>query len=586
MNSRWIRWAVVGLLGMSTGVGAVFQSGPNGKPMRWNMNFYDAGLFPDQNPQTLAIRYHVASEGWSAANRVKELDSIRAAFALWESVPGTKVKFEESTPVSGINDISYLDGVNMVVWLNSNRMINGGLTHFPFGVTGITVLAGSGSDEIIAEADIVLNRDLPWFTEFEPGRNSGINVESVVLHEIGHWLGLNHAAVGGATMFWYATPGIGATAGLSSDDVVGVRAVYPAAGTQYARISGTISLNGAGFKGAVVTAEDPQGRVVAAVVSRNGGAYEMAGLPAGELRLRVTPLDPGASGDGYLVRGADLDTTTNFEFNSVGTDFLPKTNEVVTLAAGQSVTRNLALTAGIPPFRITETRRYLTPEGLSSGDETPQLRPGQTNAWVAVYVPGLAAGPATLRLTGDGIEYGTTEVAPKALRQLTRVQVPVSVSSNAAPGLRSLQLTVNGYTAWANGFVEILPTTYDFNGDGLDDLFQRKYFSPFTRAEARPTVDFDGDGFSNAREAAMGSDPTDRNSVNYRITSVKQTVSGTTLTWESGLGKKYQVLSRSRLENSPWEVVATGIASAGETTQWTDGRPGTEQRFYRVGDAP
>lgn len=84
----------------------------------------------------------------------------------------------------------------------------------------------------------------------------------------------------------------------------------------------------------------------------------------------------------------------------------------------------------------------------------------------------------------------------------------------------------------------------------------------------------------------MGSDPTDRNSVNYRITSVKQTVSGTTLTWESGLGKKYQILSRSRLENSPWEVVATGITSAGETTQWTDGRPGTEQRFYRVGDAP
>jgi len=567
--------------------GAVFQSGPNGKPMRWNLDFYDAGLFPDQNPQTLAIRYHVPTEGWSTANRTNELNSIRAAFALWQSVPGVRVKFEESTPLNGVTDVSFQDGVNMVVWLRSNRMINGGLTHFPFGATGMTILAGTGTDEIIAEADIVLNRDLPWFTEFDPQRTSGINVESVVLHEVGHLLGLNHAAVGGATMFWYASPGIAATAGLSTDDVSGIRTVYGVNGAATGKVAGTISVNGSGLKGAVVIAEDAQGRVVAAVMSRNGGNYEMAGLPPGDFRLRVTPLDPGGAGsDGYLVRGADLDTTSNFEFNSVVTDFLPRTNEAVTVQAGKTTSRNVAVAAGVPPFRITETRRFPSAEGLSSGDECIQLRPGQTNAWLAVYVPALAAVSAVLRVSGEGLEYGVTEITPKALRQLTRVQVPVSVASNAVAGLRSIALTVNGFTAWANGFVEILPEVYDFNGDGLDDLFQRRYFSPFTRVEAGPAVDPDGDGFNNAREAVMGSDPTNQKSVNYRIVSVKQALEGTTVTWESAPGRKYQVSSRARLENSAWEVVANGVVAAGELTHWLDVRPALVQRFYRVADAP
>jgi Matrixin len=566
---------------------AVFQRGPNGKPLRWNLNFYDTSLFPDQNPQTLAIRYHLSTEAWSAANRDRELDAIRDAFAIWQSVPGIRYQFEEASMVSGVQDVNSVDGINMVVWLPSNRMLDGGSIFFPSGVSGLTLLSGSTADEIIAEADIVLNRDLQWFTEFNPSRTAVNHVETVALHEIGHLLGLNHAAVGGSTMFWHISDAVGASSGLSSDELTGIRAVYGQAAGVTGRLLGSVTSGGVGVKGAVVVVEDSEGRLVGSAVSRIGGTYEVGGLAPGVYRVRVIPLDPGTLGrDSYLVRGEDLDVTMANEFAGVAPEFLPLTVDGVTVKPGQDTTCALAVTAGAQPFRITETRRYLDPSGFSSGDDTIQLSPGQTNASVAVYVPNLQATEGTLRITGAGLTFGPTEFKPGSLRKLTRVQVPVSVAPDALPGVRSLFLTVNGHTAWANGFVEILPAFPDFNFDGLNDLFQRRYFSPFTRKEAAPASDPDGDGYTNVREERMGSDPTDKASVNYRIVSVKRWVDRTVITWESGIGQTYRVWSRVRLDGATWELRATGIRSSGELTEWTDTQPGTEQRFYRVENLP
>lgn len=568
--------------------GAVSQYAPNGRPLRWNFDSFDAALAPVQNPTTLAIRYTLAAEGFSTTNRTAELNAVRAAFAQWQAVPGTKVKFEESGSAFFPSDINPFDGQNVVVWLNANRFVNGNTTFFPITARGLTFLSTSDFDETIAEADIVLNRSLAWTTDFNSVALGPMFVEGVALHEIGHLLGFNHATLGGATLFWTGAGGIDHSAGLSQDEITGLRALYgtTASSATVGRLTGTVTLNGAAILGAVITVEDSNGNALASTPSLANGSYALAGLPPGSYTVRVTPLDPPTSGDTYLVRGNELDISAGGRWNSSTTAFLPLTNTTVTITANATTTRNLAVSAGTPAFRIVEMRNGTNPVSRAAGDLCVQLKPGIAGQTVGVFVPGLTATNVSLRLTGGGLQYGAVEVIPTALRALTLVQVPVTVATNAAPGLRSLALTANGFTAWANGFAEVLPETPDFNFDGLDDRFQRRYFDPFTQSGAGPEQDPDADGFVNRREASMGSDPTKASSVNWRITSVKLSAQGTTVSWDSAPGRKYQVYARDNLAGATWQAVGAVLTVAGESGQYLDARPTDSLRFYQVRDVP
>lgn len=585
MNASQLFLLIVGAaLGWEANA-AVLRFADNGLPLRWNINQYDPDLLPDQNPATLAIRYHLMSEGWSPANRTRELDAIRTAFTQWQAVPGLRLKFEEGASVSGVTDVDASDFKNTVVWLHGNRFINQNHTFFSTFATGITVLTGSITDEIIAEADIALNSDMEWFTDFSSQSFEGQFVEAVALHEIGHFIGLNHSPAGGATLFSSTTGGINSTAGLSVDDMTAALALYgdPATLKTRSTLKGTVTAGSTPVLGAVVSVEDATGTLLASTVTRADGSYQLPALPAGASLVRVTPLD-GATANG-LVSGPEIDTSDRNEYSAAATGFLPNPAQPVSLPGGGTVSWNWTVTNGAAPFRIAKTRRLLTPEDRTAGANCVQLKPGLTNAWVGVYLPSFVATNADLRITGDGLTFGPTVVVPKALAGMTLVHAPVNVAATAAPGLRSVSVTASGYTAWAIGFVEVQPAVPDFNFDGLDDRFQRRYWSPFTRTEAAPSADPDGDGFVNRREYVMGSDPTNAASVNYRITKVKLDGTGTTVTWESAPGRRYQVYRRSGLDGAIlWIPVGTAVLAVGETAQILDSQPTQTLGFYQVRD--
>ena len=56
-----------------------------GNPLRWNLAATNTANHTNVfNPNTLAIRYFLASDAWSATNTAAELNAVRAAFAQWQ----------------------------------------------------------------------------------------------------------------------------------------------------------------------------------------------------------------------------------------------------------------------------------------------------------------------------------------------------------------------------------------------------------------------------------------------------------------------------------------------------------------------
>lgn len=569
------------VLGSLTSSAYVLDYAKGGSMRRWALTGVAA---PTNvvNRTTHAIRYFLAGRGWSATNTTAELNSIRASFDQWQSISGTSLKFEEGGVLFGpINETS--DGTNLIFWA-TNTLVNGGLDDIT-GSLGVTFSHFTPGANVMTEADLVLNGvEFSWFTDFNDKYNANFFTEGTLLHEIGHFIGLNHSPVGGATMLWEGGNGVGPQAGLSSDEIAAVRFLYPPASAgSFGALKGTVTASGVNVLGASVIVEDSTGNVVAGTVTRTNGTYDLQNLSAGSYKVRVCPLDD-TSGN-WLVAGEDIAG----EFSTASTTFLPTTNILSTITAGVTNTLNVAVTNGTPAFRISGLRAPSLSAGSFTLYETPvSITVGQSNYTIGVYGSTLPGSGVTLSITGDGLTLGSTSASafgsPFSGFQL--LSVSISVASNATPGMRSFVVTraSDGAVAYANGFLDVVSAVPDFNFDGLDDRFQRQYFPVFTSASAAPTADPDGDGFNNTAEYLSGTDPTNALSL-LKVNKVVQDGTGATITWQSGVGKRYQILSRANFSPAQW-VTNTTVSGTGATTQYKDLTGTTGFRFYRVQAVP
>ena len=577
----------------------VMDVNPAGQRQRWNLLTPVTGLSTNLvNPNTQSIRYFLASDAFSTTNTAAELNAVRASFAQWQSVPGTHLKFEDAGLVAPGVDINTSDGTNVVFWVkNADGLINGGLDHiyYAFGIT----FTSYDANNTLLEADIVFNGcDLffdpyKWFTDitdtnglanYLQGGSPPVFIEGVALHEIGHLIGLKHSTVGGATMLWSGPVGVNSWAGLSSDEIAAARALYPAAisPVPLGHLKGTITMNGTNVFGAVVTAEDSAGNVAAGTVSRTNGVYELPALPVGSYQVRVTPLDNPLGGY-TLITGLDIstevDANSNNLYDAVETNFLPTTNTVVAISNGTTNTLDFIVTSGPPAFWIS---LILVPDGSTGIASAAIFRPGQSNVLVGVLSQTAPGSGLTLTVTGDGVTVGATTVDTNSPPGFTQIAATIGIASNATPGLRSFVIQQNGTNvAYANGFLEISPLVRDDNFDGLDDLFQRKYFPLFTAPQAGPGADPDGDGFNNLAEYIAGTNPTNPASL-LQIQSVAQNGSGSTITWQSVAGKKYQVFSRTDFSGATWQTVGSPVTANGTNQLFLDTSAKSGFRFYRV----
>jgi hypothetical protein len=141
--------------------------------------------------------------------------ALRNAMSQWQNVSGQAVRFEYAgrNAAAVANDV---DSINSVVWLESN---------WPYSpsVAAITRFSFFVSDPpFFADADILLNgQTFRW--SLTPGGGT-VHPQQVLIHELGHLLGLAHSSNFSSTMFPSLLPNQNLT--LFKDDIEGLRFLY------------------------------------------------------------------------------------------------------------------------------------------------------------------------------------------------------------------------------------------------------------------------------------------------------------------------------------------------------------------------
>lgn len=589
MNQAF-RLAGLGLL-LTVGSTHAFVTAVNasGNTRRWNLLTPQSGVSTNVvNTNTHAIRFFLASDGYSTTNTAAELNAVRAAFAQWQAVSNTYIKFEEGGLVAPRTTINTSDNTNTIFWAKTSTSVGSG--NDISGALGVTFTTFGSTDNIFGQGDIVFNGvDFHWFTDYFSGNTTDTFVEGVALHEIGHFLGLLHSPLGAATMLWVTDSGVSVQAGLHADDISAARYLYPAAATNYGAIKGNITKNGSAVYGAAVFARDAVSNTVAGTVSDASGNYLLGALPPGNYQVRVAPLDASSATD-FLVRGYEIANSTGpsgNDFTTADTSFLPTTNKSTTVSATVTNILDFAAVANEPAFRITYLRFPTASSTSYSYAPLPtSVRAGQSNLFLGVASANLPTSGATLTISGNGITVGTSTFLANAFGSgLNFISVPFSVSSNAAPGARDLIVTQGANVAYASGFFEVQGTNTDFNFDGLEDNFQRTYFPLFTATNAGPNADPDNDGMSNYSESIAGTTPTNSASV-LKMLSVARTNNTATVRWQSVNGKRYQLLFSTNLTSGSWTNLGSIVTGVGTNTSFADTTATNGYRNYRVQALP
>lgn len=266
------------------------------------------------------VQWFVTERAGPGVSAAEFQAALARAFATWEAVPTATIGFQFGgfTRVEPFED----DDRSVIGFQDEPEMER------VLGATGFVIDITSGA---IVESDIFFNATFNWSVA-TPGVAGRFDLESVALHEAGHFLGLGHSALGetemmatgrrrvissGAVMFPISFgPENTADRQLQPDDVAGVSDIYPApthrSNTGAAR--GRVTLNGTPVFGAHVVVFNPQTRtLIGGFTVNTDGQFEITGLSPGPHVVRVEPLDD-ADVESFFARSQPIDTNFQVTF--------------------------------------------------------------------------------------------------------------------------------------------------------------------------------------------------------------------------------------------------------------------------------
>ncbi|HVP38552.1 MAG TPA: FlgD immunoglobulin-like domain containing protein [Candidatus Saccharimonadales bacterium] len=250
------------------------------------------GGLPGAGPSWLEVVYNYPLHRWRGPGREVHFRvnpaglpggcgeaAVRSAFARWGAVEGARLRFVDDGPTD--RRPCELDGVNAV----------GVLSPWPYSRTWLAVTLPwatlEGDSGALEECDTAINVDgFRWSCEGQPDR-AGADLETLMLHEAGHWLRLRHVNTDREILrlaSWVGTR----RPELGPGDRAGASHVYPAYGAVEVVRDG----------GALCPAGDADSVVLRVrACDREGRAR--AGVPAESVWVEVQA-DPGAPGRAAL----------------------------------------------------------------------------------------------------------------------------------------------------------------------------------------------------------------------------------------------------------------------------------------------
>ena len=363
---------------------------------------------PGALPVAMRLNDQISAGLLNVAAGSDPLGAIQRALTKYPAVSGARFEQGTTSAVSGGNDrINIISFADTPANRQAFEMAGGN------AVVGLTLFFFSGSE--IVEADLLFNPALQFTTTLETDYDletaGAFDVEALATHELGHVLGLHHSGVESATM-WPLTSVLQRQ--LDTDDVTGVRVLYPSGGERGA-IAGQVTVNGTAAFGAQVVARGSNGAVAASALTLPDGTYRIDQLAPDTYNVYVEPLDGPASAmpDVACVRLGNLSGAGIYNHALLTTDFPTRFADTITVTAGATAPLDFSIPTGAPPvnpvqigFAVIGPSQSLS---ASIGGVAVPIIAG-SDQLVAVAGPGMDQVPASGIDAGPGVHVDTTNL--------------------------------------------------------------------------------------------------------------------------------------------------------------------------------